>query len=62
MMSIWQCDWESESYVQLIRHVVNLQGVKTREAQEDRQIKIRERLLAIILPWLVYAKYVFVPC
>jgi hypothetical protein len=46
----WQRDWKSGSYVELIRHVVSLQRVKTRRNTRIRQIKIRERLLAIILP------------
>jgi hypothetical protein len=32
-VSAWQRDWKSRSYVELIRHAVNLQGVKIREVR-----------------------------
>jgi hypothetical protein len=52
-VSAWQRDWESRSYVELIRHDASLQGVMTRRSTRIRQVKIRERLLAVAYPVLV---------
>jgi hypothetical protein len=40
-VSTWQRDWESESYVKFIRHVVNLQGVRIEKVQGDDKLNIR---------------------
>jgi hypothetical protein len=32
----WQRDWESRSYVELIRHVADLQEIKIREAPKTK--------------------------